>query len=419
MTYPVTVRLFGSLAVQAGETRLGPRDLGGVKPRQIFEILVLERGHPVPKDRLTDLLWGERLPQNAPATLETYVSVVRRRLGEYRDLVATQTEAYRIQRDWMALDLDRFDELIKRAAVVPSQKRRRPLESALGLVRGGVLEDEPYSDWADRVRRYYREQIGEARLEAGELALAEGDDRAARAHAERAVAEDPLNERGHRLLMLACYASGSQQGALQAFETCRTTLADELGLDPSPEAEELQMAILRQEDPADVIERMLRVRPTFDVPSPPASAMLQRQEMHILVVEDSPSDLRLISEALESGAVPVRLHVVEEGEEALAFLRAEGPYTDAPRPDLVLLDLNLPGLGGREVLAEVKGDPELRRIPVVVLTMSAAEQDVLRSYDLHANSYVTKPADPDDFTDVVRAIESYWPVTVPLPTRAE
>ena len=126
----------------------------------------------------------------------------------------------------------------------------------------------------------------------------------------------------------------------------------------------------------------------------------------------------LISEALESGTLPTRLHVVGEGEEAIAFLRGEGEYADAPRPDLMLLDLNLPGVDGREVLAEVKGDPKLRRIPVVVLTSSAAEQDVLRSYDLHANSYVTKPADPEDFTDVVRAIETFWPVTAPSPTQA-
>jgi CheY-like chemotaxis protein len=136
----------------------------------------------------------------------------------------------------------------------------------------------------------------------------------------------------------------------------------------------------------------------------------------ILLVEDDPGDVLMTREALEDSKVANRLHVVNNGEEALAFLRHEGDYRDSPRPDLILLDLNLPRVDGREVLSTVKGDPDLRRIPVVVLTTSDAEEDVLRSYDLHANAYVTKPVDFDQFVEVVRQIDEFYISVVKLPT---
>lgn len=137
----------------------------------------------------------------------------------------------------------------------------------------------------------------------------------------------------------------------------------------------------------------------------------------ILLVEDNPGDARLAQEALKEGRMTSRLKVVVDGVEAMAYLRREGVYADSPRPDLVLLDLNLPRKDGRQVLAEMKEDPELRRIPVVVLTTSQAGQDILRSYDLHANCYITKPVDLDRFISVVRSIEEYWCSVVTLPPR--
>jgi len=137
----------------------------------------------------------------------------------------------------------------------------------------------------------------------------------------------------------------------------------------------------------------------------------------ILLVEDDPGDVLLIREAFEDNKVHNRLHVVPDGVEALTFLRQEGEHADAPRPDLVLLDLNLPRKDGREVLAEVKGDESLQHIPVVVLTTSKAEEDVLRSYKLHANAYVTKPVDFDRFIDVVRRIDEFFVTVVKLPSR--
>jgi two-component system, chemotaxis family, response regulator Rcp1 len=138
--------------------------------------------------------------------------------------------------------------------------------------------------------------------------------------------------------------------------------------------------------------------------------------VEILLVEDNPADVRLTREVLEvDGDESTHLNVVGDGEEAMAFLRREGPFAESPRPNLVLLDLNLPKKDGREVLEELKGDTDLCRIPVVVLTTSAAESDISRSYELHANCFITKPLDLDDFFSVVRSIRSFWLTSARLP----
>ena len=139
------------------------------------------------------------------------------------------------------------------------------------------------------------------------------------------------------------------------------------------------------------------------------------QCIDILMVEDNPGDVELAREALETGKLHNRLHVVDDGVKAMAFLRRQDPYGDAPRPDLVLLDLNLPRKDGREVLAEVKADDDLKRIPVVVLTSSQAESDVLKSYNLHANAYVAKPLNLTAFLQVFQAIQNFWLSIVILP----
>ena len=137
----------------------------------------------------------------------------------------------------------------------------------------------------------------------------------------------------------------------------------------------------------------------------------------VLLVEDDPGDVLMTREAFEDNKVANRLAVVSDGVSAMEYLRKEGPYADAPTPDLVLLDLNLPRMDGREVLQALKQDDQLRRIPVVVLTTSEAEEDVLRSYSLHANAYVTKPVDFDRFIDVVKQIDDFFVSVVRLPGR--
>ena len=141
--------------------------------------------------------------------------------------------------------------------------------------------------------------------------------------------------------------------------------------------------------------------------------------IEILMVEDNPGDVRLAQEALREGRILNGLHVVGDGVEALAFLRRQGKYAEVVQPELILLDLNLPKKDGREVLMEIKEDPNLRRIPVVILTASKAEEDIIRTYDLHANCYISKPVDLDGFMEVVRAIEDFWFTVVKLPQRKE
>ncbi|MEU5876195.1 response regulator [Spirillospora sp. NPDC047279] len=141
----------------------------------------------------------------------------------------------------------------------------------------------------------------------------------------------------------------------------------------------------------------------------------QARPIEVLLVEDDPGDVLLTTEAFEHNKVKNNLHVVNDGEQAMAFLRREEPYVGKPRPDLVLLDLNLPRKDGRQVLEEIKHDEELRRVPVVVLTTSEADEDILRSYQLHANAYVTKPVDFDQFIRVVRQIDDFFVTVVKLP----
>ena len=141
----------------------------------------------------------------------------------------------------------------------------------------------------------------------------------------------------------------------------------------------------------------------------------ENRPVEILLVEDNPGDERLTREALREGKVYSNLHWVKDGVEAMEFLRREGRYKDVPRPDIILLDLNLPKKDGREVLQDIKNDEALKRIPVVVLTTSKAEEDVLRTYNLHANCYVTKPVDLEKFIVVVKSIDVFWLTVVTLP----
>ena len=147
---------------------------------------------------------------------------------------------------------------------------------------------------------------------------------------------------------------------------------------------------------------------------------MQKQKMKpidILIVEDNPGDARLIKEVINGNKIQCQLHLVKDGVEAMNFLNRKEEFTDSPRPDLIFLDLNLPKKDGREVLAEIKTDDNLKQILVVVMTTSQAEEDILKAYSLHANCYVTKPLDLDQFVNVVKSIEDFWFSLVKLPTK--
>ena len=273
----LTVRLFGAIEVGVGRASLRARDFGGVKPKQIFEILLLARGRPVTKDRLADLLWGEAVPYNVSGTLETYVSVLRRRLAPEgrrgHELVVTEREAYRCAVDQVDLDLDRFDGLLAKAAEAEVRSARRFLEDALALARGDLIEDEPYADWALDPRDDYRERVLQARLRAADAALAVQDDAAGLAHAQAVIATDRLSERAYRTAMVAYYFLGRQHEALATFDRCRSVLADELDVEPMPETQALYDAIRRHVDPHELrpvpLQARARMAPEREPPKAP------------------------------------------------------------------------------------------------------------------------------------------------------
>ncbi|HYM63988.1 MAG TPA: BTAD domain-containing putative transcriptional regulator, partial [Gaiellaceae bacterium] len=257
----VAISLFGTIAVETGGTRLGPRDFGGVKPKQVLEILLAARGHPVPKDRMADYLWGESLPQNVSATLETYVSVLRRRISCDRSLsrrlIVTQPEAYRFASEQAWIDLDEFDRLTARSRE-GREISRGELEAALTLARGDLLEDEPYAEWSFELRDQYRDRVVQTLLAASGAALAERDLQAALQHAEKALGLDRFLEPAYRLAMLTYYALGQPHDALKLAARCRALLADEIGTKPGSELQGLEGAILADADPHSLLPEPAR-----------------------------------------------------------------------------------------------------------------------------------------------------------------
>jgi DNA-binding SARP family transcriptional activator/pimeloyl-ACP methyl ester carboxylesterase len=245
----LTIRMLGPLELGVDGRRLGPRDLGGAKPRQLLEVLLLERGRPVPKDRIAELLWGEALPQRVAATIETYVSVLRRRLATARDVLVTEPGGYRLVTEQLRVDVDEYEALLRRAATSAAGERRAALEAAVALGELELLADEPYAPWVAPARAHYRERQVQALVDLAECCLELGDPRAARAAAERAVGLEPTQERAYRLAMLAHRAGGDRDGALRAYERCRRALVDELGVAPASDTAELHLAILRDEEP--------------------------------------------------------------------------------------------------------------------------------------------------------------------------
>jgi DNA-binding SARP family transcriptional activator/pimeloyl-ACP methyl ester carboxylesterase len=245
--------MFGSLELRVDGSRLGARDFGGVKPKQLLEVLLLERGRLVPKDRIAELLWGAALPQRVSATVETYVAVLRRRLDALprsgRRLIATEPGGYRLIAEQLEVDVDRYESLLRRAAAAAGAERRSVLEAAVEMGELELLADEPYSAWVAPAREHYRERQVQALVDLAECCLDQGDQRAALGAAGRAVALEPTRERAYRAAMRAHQAVGDRDGALRAYERCRQALVDELGVGPASETAALHRAILRDEAP--------------------------------------------------------------------------------------------------------------------------------------------------------------------------
>jgi DNA-binding SARP family transcriptional activator len=346
----LVVRLFGPLSVEDGARSLGPRDLGGIRPKQVLQILLAARGHRVSTGRLGDLLWPDEQPRDPAAALQTFVSVLRRHLVDDRELartlIVTEPEAYRYEPGLIDLDLDRFDVLLERSAREPTADARRSLERALALVRGDVLEDEPYADWAEELRGTYRGRVLGAELDAADAALALLDYDDALAHAEAAVQLDRLSERAHRERMLALYGLGRQHDALAVYRELRERLDGELGLEPTPETRRLEAAVLRQEDPA---------------------ALLPRQIVHL--PSPNGASLRLLGRDAELGQLDRALRDALDGAGGLILVEGEAGIGKTR-----LLDELAGGLAGVRV-GRATCSPLERSLPYVPLV--AAVHDAL------------------------------------------
>jgi DNA-binding SARP family transcriptional activator/tetratricopeptide (TPR) repeat protein len=263
------VRLFGALEVIGERGRLGGRELGGIKPRQLFEILVTERGRPVGKERLADLLWADARPRNTAATIETAVSHLRRHLqgATAATVVVTEAGAYRIDPALVDLDLDRFDRLRRGPG-------RAELEAALALVSGELLADEPHASWAIALRDLHRRRHLDALLAAADAAARDGDHPAALGHAEAAIARDRACERAYQLAIGTYRALGRREDAIVTLASCRAALAEELGVAPLPAT--VALAGLADPDRPDPAAEARRPAATVEVPLLGRSGELDR-----------------------------------------------------------------------------------------------------------------------------------------------
>jgi DNA-binding SARP family transcriptional activator/CheY-like chemotaxis protein len=336
----VRIDVWGTLRVSVGGRVIGPRDFPGVKPKQLLEILIAERGHAVSKSRLADLLWGDALPRNYTATLETYVSVLRQTLEPgvraRESVVMTEPGGYRLDAERTTLDIEEFDALVQSTAGRQPLAALDTLTAALSLVRGQVFEDEPYSAWVEHLRSSYARKQLQVLVDAGRLSLITGEAAAAVSLAEQAVSLDPLAESAYQVLMTASYALWRQEDALRAFDRCRKLLADELGVDPLDETVALHLAILRHEDVAGMMAHREPVTASAVAPGPAVgllgrSAELSRLEAAVtrsmegcftllLVVGDSGMGKTRLAEAL------VERVGVQVGSNRCSDLEAELPY---------------------------------------------------------------------------------------------
>lgn len=295
----VAVRMFGPLELRLDGALIGPRDLGGLKPKQLLELLLLERGRPVPKDRIAEALWGEELPQRVAATIETYVSVLRRRLdrppGRGRRLIVTEHGGYRLSKDELGVDADRFEDLLRSAAEADGAERRSALEAAVELAGADLLADEPYASWVIPSREHYRERRVQALVDLAECCLRLGDARAGLASAEGALALEPTRERAYRAAMVAQHARGERDAALWLYERCRSALVSELGVTPDPRTGQLHAAILRGVPASELVSQEYEPSPPrASAPSAPAPVRYARNRgvrIAYEVVGDGPIDL--------------------------------------------------------------------------------------------------------------------------------
>ena len=371
------IRLFGPLSVESGDHVLGPRDFGGARPKQVLQILLAARGHPVSFDRLADLLWGGDPPDNVAGSIHTFVSVLRRHLtsatGRGRELVVTEREAYRFATELAVIDLDCFDALLIQALGAPTRAARASLERALRLARGDVLEDEPYGTWAVDLRATYEDRVLVAHLQAAEAALAELDHRDALAHSEAAAAIDRFSDPAHRLEILALYALGRPHEAVRRSQRFRIRLDEDLGLRPSAETRAVEAAIIRQDDVQSLLPK----------PTPGARPSAGGAAVRLL---GRTAELETLEQAVRRGLDgPVRLILIE-GERGLGKTRVleelSGALADVRvgRAAASELEQHLPYVPLAAALREALGDVAIDagRLPALARVLPEVRLDGTR-----------------------------------------
>ncbi|WP_461187531.1 BTAD domain-containing putative transcriptional regulator [Arthrobacter sp. Z4-13] len=369
-TSTLQISVFGPLTIRRGDIELSAKDLGGPKPRQVLEILLMNFGSAVSKTRLMDLLWGGNHPAVALPTLESYVSVLRRHLqpGTGRTgPLRTVTGGYAIDRSLVELDLDRFETLTKMAGQAEPREALALLTEALDLASAPLLGDELLPAWAEEERAAHAAQIGFARVLAAETALAVGEAGKAIAWGGAAVKEDPLNERAWTALILGLEQNGENTEALRAYDRCRRAIDQELGCAPGPALREAQGRLLRS-TAATFLHATHGVAENGSVAVMTQQDVITPQEtgrLRILIVDDHTTFSDLLAGALDREPDLQSVGAAKSVASAVTMFRDLGP-------DVVIMDLYLPdgsGLTAAErILAEA---PETR---IVMLTGNPSQE---------------------------------------------
>jgi DNA-binding SARP family transcriptional activator/ActR/RegA family two-component response regulator len=395
------ISVFGPLTIRRGETELTANDLGGPKPRQVLEILLMNFGSAVSKARIMDLLWGGNHPAVALPTLESYVSVLRRHLqpGTGRSgPLRTVTGGYAIDRSVVDLDLDRFETLTKEASQAGPRAALALLTEALDLASAPLLGDELLPAWAEEERASHAARVGLARVMAAESALAVGEVGTAIALGGAAAKEDPLNERAWTALILGLEQNGENTEALRAFDRCRRIIDQELGCAPGPALRDAQARLLRSTAAASRPEDSFG--PTHVTTESRPGAVMSSQEtkrLRILIVDDHTTFSDLLAGALDREPDLQSVGAAKSVASAVTMFQDLGP-------DVVIMDLYLPdgsGLRAAErILAEA---PETR---IVMLTGNPSQETLREAARLGICGFLPKDGALGVMLDTLRHAHS-------------